>query len=158
MRSSIRNRFTVYDAMDARGEFEKNPANADAMDRAEGVSLYKGPVPYPKMFYHPKGEERIINPGETIMDPIQGAIKVGVLKEIIWEMAQNEDDEKRLRAAGWHDHPSRAIAAGGGEAPPISSDQRIAELQAQLAALTGELQVARGERMVGGGEERANRR
>ena len=133
------NFFTVYHVMEARGVFDSNPANAGAVDQAEGTPLYKGPVEYPKMFYHPQGEEKILTPGEVVVDPIQGPIRVGQLREIINQVANTPEDEKRLRDEGWHDHPSKALTAAGKEAPPISSQQHIDDLQAQLDRLTAQL-------------------
>src|SRR5690348_16414877 len=140
-----RNRFTIYDMMEAKGAFSSNPANADSVDPVEGTSLYTGPVKYPRMFYHPEGLERVTNPGEVTRDPITGAgVVLGRQTEIIWELARDEADEKRLRADGWHDHPAKAIAAAGGEAPPISSQQRIDDLEAQLHRTQEELAKAKG--------------
>jgi hypothetical protein len=117
-------RFTVYDAMEAAGKFDENKANASSPD-------FEGPVAYPKMFYHPAGETRVTVPAEIIMTPI-GPKSVGEQKEIIWEIANNKAQADALRAAGWHDHPGKAIAAAGGKAPAISAEQRIQELEEEL--------------------------
>ena len=123
-------RFTIYDAMDAKGVFEENSANATALG-------YKGPVAYPKMFYHPKGETRITVPAEIIMTPL-GPKAVGEQREIIWQIVATPAEEKALRLAGWHDHPAKAIAAGGGVAPATSPANRIADLEAESAKLQAE--------------------
>lgn len=128
-----RQRFTIYDMMEQKGVFEANPANVDARD-SEGNSTYLGPVAYPKMLYHPTGERRVTVPTEIISTPF-GPKEVGQQTEIIWQLVRNAEDEKKLTDAGWHFHPARAIAAAGGVAPPLSADQRIKELEAQLAAL-----------------------
>jgi hypothetical protein len=136
---------TVYHVMEQRGVFATNPANIDSIDQAEGTPLYKGPVPYPRMFYHPEGKERVIAPGEVVVDPIQGPIRVGELREIIHQLAENAEDEERLRREGWHDHPARAMAAAGKEAPPISSQQHIDGLQSELDKLRLQLAAAQQE-------------
>lgn len=147
---SARNkRFTQYDLMDAAGVFAKNPANVDAMQDAEGNSLYKGPVAFPRMMYHPEGLERVTveatmlsgPDGTPILDRAGSPIYRNEQKEVIWEIVQDAEQEAALRAAGWHDHPAKAIAAGGRDAPPMGTQQvldakdaEIAELRAQLAA------------------------
>ena len=130
------NRFTVFDMMEAKGVFEANPANVDARDQ-NGASLYSGPVPYPKMFYSPTGERKITVPAEIITTPM-GPKMVGEQSELIYEIVNDSAGEARLRAAGWHDHPAKAIAAAGGIAPAMSSDSRILELEAQIAKLQAE--------------------
>ncbi len=123
-------RFTVYDVMEASGVFDQNKANTSSPE-------FDGPVTYPKMFYHPKGERRVIVPPEIVMTPI-GPKAVGEQSEIIWEIANSKAEGDELRAQGWHDHPAKAIAAGGGKAPAMSSDQRIQDLEEQLRALQAE--------------------
>jgi hypothetical protein len=126
-RGSVRSRrFTIYDAMDARGDFESNPANA--------ISPEYKKAEFPKMFYHPLGEEKIVVPAEIIVTPL-GPKAVGEQREIINRTVNNEAEEREARSAGWHDHPSKAIAAAGKDAPAVSSDETIKELQAQLAQM-----------------------
>lgn len=127
-------RFTIYDAMEAKGVFDANPANPYARDPVSNDSLYTGPVPYPKMFYSPTGEYQITVPGEWITT-LNGPKLVGEQKELIHTLAKNADEEATLREAGWHDHPAKAITAGGGKAPPTSAGDRIASLEAELARL-----------------------
>lgn len=134
-------RFTIYDMLEEKGEFEKNPANADSRTQ-DGTSLYKGPQQYPQMFYHPTGERKIIVPAEIIVTPM-GPKMVGEQSELVWKIAENESEANELRAAGWHDHPSLATVAGGGKAPPVSAQQRIAELEAQAARDKKELESLR---------------
>jgi len=131
--SNRHRRFTVYDMMEAKGLFESNPANQDSRS-ADGLPLYTGPVQYPKMFYSPKGEERITVPAEIIVTPL-GPKSVGEQRELISELALTPEDEARLRASGWHDHPAKAMKAAGKNAPAMSSDSRIADLEAQIAKL-----------------------
>lgn len=123
-------RFTIYDVMEAKGVFEDNPANASSPQ-------YKGPQEYPKMLYHPKGEERVTQKAEILATPM-GPIRVGEQKEIIYRIVMNEEDDKSLRAVGWHDHPAKAIAASGKEAPPMTSSNRIEELEKEIARLMRE--------------------
>lgn len=151
MRASNRNRFTVFDMMEAKGTFSSNPANADSVDPVEGTSLYAGPVPFPKMFYHPDGDVRVLVPGEVMLDrdgqprlDRNGQeIVLGRQTEIIWQLAQNAAEAKKLADAGWHDHPAKAIAAAGGAPPPISSEARIGDLEQRLAEMQAELDRAR---------------
>jgi hypothetical protein len=126
--------FGIYHAMDEAGYFDGegdkfpgNPANASHKD-------YKGPVEYPKMFYHPKGLERIVQPAEIIETPI-GPKMLNEKKELIGAMAENAADEQRLRAAGWHDHPGKAVAARTGVMPATSPADRIRELESEIKRL-----------------------
>lgn len=142
------NRFTVYDMMEAKGAFASNPANSDAQG-PNGEVLYKGPVEFPKMLYHPDGDEKITVPAEVISTPF-GPQKVGEQREIISQIVADAESEAKLVAAGWHLHPAQAIQAAidagtrTGVAPPISSDARIKFLEDQLAASQRELDKARG--------------
>lgn len=133
-------RFTVFDVLEARGAFKKNPANINAQDDS-GASLYNGPIQYPRMLYHPAGEERIIQEGEVINTPY-GPKVIMQQRELIWQIAKNAEEEAAAIAAGWHRHPADAIKASGKEAPATGADRviedlkkRIAELEAQKASL-----------------------
>ncbi len=144
-------RFTQYDLMDAAGIFAANPANADAMQDGEGNSIYKGPVQYPRMMYHPEGEERILVEGQFVTDgegnPLLRngePIVRGQQKELVWEMVNSLEEEQVLCAEGWHDHPADSIAAAndpkrppppkGAQAVIDQKDRRIAELEERLRA------------------------
>lgn len=149
---------TIFHMMEARGVFSSNPANSYAVDEVEGTSLYKGPVEYPKMFYHPTGETHVLVEAQPLVNPVTGEpildrngeqILRGEQREIIWQLAHSEDEEEDLRAEGWHDHPALAISAGGGTAPAMSSDQRIKDLEAQLARTQTELARAKGAKTQG---------
>lgn len=136
-------RFTQYDMMEAQGHFSSNPANVDAVGE-DGEQLYKGPVAYPKMMYHPEGKTRVTVQSEVIVTPF-GPKEVGEQREVIWQLAATAADERKLREVGWHDHPAKAMAADPqftGVVPPISSAQRIDDLEAQLAAATAALEAA----------------
>lgn len=126
-------RFTIYDMMEAKGIFELNPANPDSRGE-NGEALYTGPVPYPKMFYSPKGEERVTVPAEIIVTPL-GPKAVGEQRELIHKLATNAEEEAALRADGWWDHPAKSIAAGGGKAPSMGSAAKISDLEAEIAKL-----------------------
>lgn len=132
------NRFTIYDAMDKKGLFDTNPANVQSRD-SEGASLYKGPIQYPKMFYHPLGETRVLKPATAEMTPF-GPKMLGEQREIIHKVVHNAEEEKELRSQGWHDHPAKAIKASGKEPPPVSSETRVVDLEGQIAALQAALE------------------
>jgi len=121
--------------MEAKGLFDTNPANASSPQ-------YQGPVEYPKMFYHPQGKKRVIQKAELLNTPF-GPQRVGEQFEIISRVARSQEEEDRLLTAGWHDHPSKAIAASGEQAPPMTAHGRIADLERQLAIVTAQLKQAR---------------
>lgn len=104
------NRFTIYDALDKTGYFDKNPANSTAYDKTTGNSTYLGPVQYPKMLYHPLGEEKITVPAELITTPF-GPKAVGEQREMLWEIVDSQEKEAELVMEGWHDHPAKAVRA-----------------------------------------------
>ena len=147
------NRFTIYDAMEAKGVFEANPANADSRD-LDGQSLYQGPVTYPKMLYHPQGLERVTVPAEIIVTPL-GPQRVNEQKELIWQIVASLKEEKELLSAGWHDHPSKAIRArllaegkDTSGVPDISSDQKIQDQEQQIRQMQAELADLRAKQLV----------
>ena len=138
---SRNNRLTIYDLMEARGVFASNPANAGAMNE-DGTPLYGGPVEYPKMMYHPKGETRVAVPARVEPSPT-GPIHVPAQRELISRVAANVEEAEELLRAGWHEHPADAMAAAmeidpeafGGKVPEKSSDTRIKSLEAEIARL-----------------------
>jgi len=119
--------------MEAKGIFQLNPANAGAQD-ATGTMLYNGPVQYPKMFYHPKGEERVIVQATTIDTPY-GPKQVGEQKELIHRSVNNEQEEELLRKQGWHSRPADAMRAAGKEAPATGAEGTIEDLRRQIDQL-----------------------
>jgi hypothetical protein len=121
--------------MDAKGIFDMNSANFSSPQ-------YQGPIEYPKMFYHPLGKQRVIQKAEILQTPF-GPQKVGEQWELIARTVSDPDEERRARAAGWHDHPAKAIEAGGQKAPPMAAHGRIAELERQLNDLQAQLNAAR---------------
>lgn len=146
--------FTIYDALEKAGIFDANPANSFSRDKTTGASIYTGPQEYPKMLYHPEGEQQVTVPGEVLMTPF-GPKLVGEQKETLWMTVQNPVEEAAAAAEGWHDHPAKAIGARvrnliassnftpAEEAkllktiPMIVSD-KIKDLEAQIAALLAE--------------------
>jgi hypothetical protein len=129
-----KNRYTIFDLMDDRGVFEKNPANAVSPQ-------YAGPIPYPKMLYHPMGELRVTQKSETLMTPY-GPKEVGEQKELISRIVQDAEEEEVARAEGWHDHPAKAIAASGKPAPAVGSPL-VTEKDREIEKLRKELEEAR---------------
>lgn len=129
-----RNRFTVFDQLEAKGYFESNPANASS-----GAMHVK--QEYPRMLYHPEGETRITVPGTEIDTP-RGPKTVGEQRELISIIVKDEKEEAIKISEGWHRHPARAIGASGKVAPMISSDEQIKELKAQMAVLQNALDDA----------------
>src|SRR5258705_5382316 len=129
-------RFSIYDALDANGYFDGgpqakfpgNPANAEHAD-------YKGPVEYPRMFYHPEGKERVVVPAEIIETPM-GAKLVNEHRELICAIAADAAEAAKFRAAGWHDHPAKANAKAGRAVAPQTASDKIAELEAEIRRLT----------------------
>lgn len=148
-----RNHFhTAFHVMEERGAFRSNPANSDAVDPVEGTSLYSGPIQFPKMFYHPLAETRVIVPAQAVVNPQTGEAMLdrtgqpivrGEQREIVHEIAQDEAAAERLREAGWHDHPAKALLAAGLPAPATSSQQTISDLEKKLAQAQAQLASAR---------------
>src|SRR5215475_14366482 len=135
MRGGRASRYTVFDVLDAKGFFDTNSANSSSPQ-------YAGPQEYPKMFYHPLGKQRVSQKAEILQTPF-GPQKVGEQWELIARTVSDADEEKRARAAGWHDHPAKAIEAGGRDAPPMTAHGKIADLERQLVNLQAQLNAAR---------------
>ncbi len=150
-----KHRFTIYDKMQGDGYFSANPANPDSRDPTTGDSIYQGPVEFPKMLYHPEGEEKIIVPAEIITTPL-GPKAVGEQRELIYEIVQNKAEEAVLLAEGWHTHPAPAMrrrvelfieanpeisekdkAKMLKAIPGVSRVDRVKELEEELHRLTG---------------------
>jgi len=148
-RNRLNKVYSIYHSMEDRGVFEKNPANVQSVDN-DGNSLYRGPVEYPKMLYHPRGETQTIFQGVMVVDvksgqPILGpdglprftGTQVGIKNRIV----QNAEEEAELLAQGWHHTEAQARRQNPevpGGAPPKSASEvqaeRIRELEAKLAA------------------------
>lgn len=133
-------RFTIYDAMEEAGVFDKNPANAQARNNETGEVLYKGPVEFPKMLFHPEGEMKVIVPAVAEATPF-GPKYLDGQSELIYQIANNAKEEKELLGAGWHKSPAVSHGKRTGEAvvlPPLdalaAAEAEIAELKAKIAA------------------------
>lgn len=130
-------RYSIFDVLDARGVFDDNPANQQADAERDGTPFRTWPNKFPKMLYHPKGEMKVTRQAEILVTPM-GPKFVNERKEMIHAIAANAAEEAALRAKGWHDHPAKALAAGGGVAPPMSAAERIDDLEAEIARLKAE--------------------
>jgi len=135
---------TVFHAMEEKGVFERNPANAEARDQVTGESIYKGPVPYPKMLYHPKGAERVLVPAEIVLTPM-GPQRVGEQRQLMYRLVNSELEEHEALADGWHVKARDSILArmkiegrDTSVAPPLAPQQQIDDLNRQIAALQAE--------------------
>lgn len=151
---SRENIHTVYDRMNAKGFFATNPANREARDKLTGESLYSGPIPFPKMLYHPNGKTKITVPAVAENTPF-GPEYRGEQREIISKIVNNSEELKTALADGWHEHPADSFNAGlteeqkaaGVKAPAKSSAQRVSSLEEQVARLTAELAAAKSGRI-----------
>ena len=136
--------FSRYHVLEAMGYYASNPANANAVDD-DGNSIYKGPIEYPKMLFHPEGKIRVVNVGTMEKMPDGTFKEHGRIEEIEWQSVENAEQEAELRAQGWHDSPVKAIRAAPTTskipAPKLTQTEvmeqmakRIAELEAEKAA------------------------
>lgn len=148
-------RYTIYDALEAAGWFDANPANTYARDNTTGQSLFKGAHEYPKMLYHPLGEEEIIREGEPEINKITGRWEQrSIVKNILHQLVNNKAEEQAAEAEGWHNHPALAIRARvenyiqetpglsdkekslvRKQIPAIASVDRIRQLEEEIARL-----------------------
>lgn len=140
---------TVYDRMAAKGYFRNNPANIDSRDPNSGESIYKGPIAYPKMLYHPEGKKRVMSPEVTVPGPA-GSQVVPATYEIVNKIVKNKAEFDEAKALGWHEHPSDAFWASLTEEeqliverPAKSAQTRISTLEQQLEDMRKELEAAR---------------
>lgn len=104
-----RTKFTIFDVMDEKGIFEDNPANPCC-------PKYAGPVPYPKLLYHPKGEKRLTEREEKVPTPL-GVVTIPAKYELINRMVNNSEEEGEAVREGWHRHPADSLAASGTPRP-----------------------------------------
>jgi len=139
-------RFTVYDVLEAKGEFRKNPANRDAATET-GEPLYVGPVMYPRMMYHPTGEERVTVQAYTIDTPY-GPKQVGEQREIVNVLVMNEQEEKHYVSQGWHMHPAASLRAAGRAAPPAGPQETIDSLRKQIEELMEKQKMLESQKSV----------
>ena len=147
-------RFTVYDAMEASGMFSTNPANVNSRDK-DGRVLYKGPVKFPMLLYHPRGEEKILVHGVTSPAyPGGPPEKFGEQWEIVSREVTSQGELDEALAEGWHRHPAHAIKVANETwrkemglkplpVPPISAASRISDLEEENRRLTEMLTQAK---------------
>ena len=146
-------RYTVYDAMEARGDFARNPANAASMT-PNGQQLYTGPVAFPKVVY--AAEEDVIVQGAW-EDTKQGPKFLNEQKALKNQIVQNEGELKDALASGWFDHPAKALkalieknrAAGledNRKVPLVSAQETLSEYEKKIADL--EAQLARAQELA----------
>jgi hypothetical protein len=123
-------RFTIYDAMEERGDFRSNSANSDSMDKS-GNQLYKGPVEFPRLVY--AAEEEVITSGtfETIKG--RGDIMVGELKATKFLQVNDANELAQALESGWYDHPAKALAAiiATNKAAGIDDRRKVPTITAQ---------------------------
>lgn len=135
--------YSIYHLMEEKGVFEKNPANAGAVSN-DGLSIYAGPVPYPKMLYHPKGEMEKVVQGIMIVDrdgnpsyDRNGEIRyTGTVWGVKYQIVENEEEETKLREAGWW--TTEAEARRQSADPKVASaapEKTKVELQAEHIAM-----------------------
>jgi hypothetical protein len=129
-------RYTQYDVLEAKGAFTSNPANKNSFDH-EGRRLYSGPVAFPRMLYHPQGEERVVVPAEAVATPF-GPKWVGEQRELIHKVVNSPAEEAEALLEGWHRTPGEAMVAAGKAAPPANPVSKVRDLEAELAALRAE--------------------
>lgn len=140
-------RFSVYDLMDAKGVFKSNPANAGATTQ-HGVPIYRGPVKYPRMMYHPTGEEQVVVPEKRDTNAFGHVTITPAVKEVKYILIYSAEEERQVVEAGWHFHPAAAIEAANDPkrpVPPRSSVARVVDLEDELARKTQELEEARAQ-------------
>lgn len=130
-------RFSIFDLMESKGYFKQNPANKDAVTE-HGTPLYRGPQKYPKMMYHPTGEENVVVPSRKEMTPF-GVQETRAVTEVKYTIVYNRGDEEAALSDGWHFHPADALKAGGKPYPARTSDVRVVDLEEELALKNREL-------------------
>jgi hypothetical protein len=145
--------YSIYHSMEDRGLFEMNKANTQAVSN-DGLSIYEGPVQYPKMLYHPKGELHCISQGILVTDrdsrPVfdeRGQPKyAGAVWGVKNVIVESEAQEEEMIALGWHYTEAQALRANPEthlKAPPKTrhelQDEEIAELRRQLEEMKGKV-------------------
>jgi len=140
--------YSVYHAMDEAGVFEDNVANAQAVNQ-DGISIYAGPVQYPKMLYHPQGEMELVSQGIMVTnrdgDPVRderGNVKyAGQHWGVKNVTVQSPEEEAEFVGKGWHltEAAARRInPATAGSAPPKSPyeilQEKYKDMEERLAA------------------------
>ncbi len=142
-------RFTQFDAMEARGDFEGNDANASSPN-------YAGPIEFPRLVY--AAEEEVIANGTWEDIKGRGTILLGEQKALRNSDGQGSDGIGGCLADGWFDHPAKALKAlieanraNGLDdrrvAPPISAQETIDSYERTDCGFAGE--TGRGHRPRG---------
>jgi hypothetical protein len=135
--------------MAKRGDFRANPANVGAKDH-RGLAIFRKQE-FPRILYHPDGEEQIVVPAEAISTPF-GPKMVGEQRRLKTVTVHSEGELAEAIAAGWHTHPAKAHKKAGRkvDVPKVNRqavEEQIARLQAALAASEAE-EAASGEPIV----------
>lgn len=146
---------TVYDVMAENGVFSSNPANVNSFG-PDHAPLYKGPVEYPKMLYHPRGEETVLVAASAEMTPF-GPKMLNEQRCLTNLMVNSAEEEAKAKADGWLSHPAYSIEAGNEvrreqglpllPVPTISSIEHINRLENEKKKLEAELAAYKQEKL-----------
>ena len=142
-------RHTIYDAMEAAGIFDANPANLFSV-RPDGSQLYEGPVPFPCVVYAPV-EDIIVN--GSWEDTPRGPKFLNEQKAIRHKVVNSKQAFEEAISSGWFDHPAKALKAiieknraEGIEdtrtVPVISVQETISSYEKQIEELEAKLAKA----------------
>lgn len=149
-------RHTIYDALEAAGEFDKNPANVFSVN-ADGSQAYRGPVPFPKCVYAPV--EDVIFAGSWEETP-RGPKYLNEQKAIRHMIVGSKAELEEALASGWFDHPAKALKAiieenkkNGIEdkrvVPLISAAETISKYEEEIEDLKAKLSAALEAKEIG---------
>jgi hypothetical protein len=137
-------RFTQFDAMEERGDFEANPANPIS-------SGYQGPVEFPRLVY--AAEEEVIQAGSYDEVKGRGVLLLGEVRALRNREVRSREELADALADGWYDHPAKALRAvieatpgDRRKVPPISAQETIDSYERKIAELEGKLAEAKEER------------
>lgn len=123
-------RYTVYDMMEERGDFDTNPANINSRGE-DGLPIYKK-AEFPKMLYHPKGETVVTKPAEAVATPF-GPKLVGEERRLVSKVVKDEEEFAAAKAEGWHERPGHAMAVAEGKPVPETPEDEVTRLRRELA-------------------------
>jgi hypothetical protein len=144
--------YSIYHSMEDRGLFETNKANVQAVSN-DGLSIYEGPVQYPKMLYHPKGELHCISQGILVTDrdsrPVFDETGKPKYAGAVWGVknviVESEAQEEEMVALGWHYTEAQALRANPEthlKAPPKTTHELQSE---EIAALKKQIEEMKGK-------------
>lgn len=122
------NRFTIFDVLEKKGYFRHNPANAGATDPITREVIYKGPIEFPKMLYHPEGKTEEVLLGDQFQNTPFGPIHTNTHHRLIHKIVNSKEEEAAALAEGWHDKPWKAMKAGGADTTKIEAAQAAAPM------------------------------